>query len=125
MDRREFIAAAGSFVAFAPASQTFAQMGGAFLDHAVPGVGLPVSGSPREVKLYFTIGVIAASSSVLVMSPTGAMVAASKPANDPFDQQIVIVRLKRALPPGTYKVSWHVVSIHGLPSSGTFQFTVS
>ncbi len=68
MDRREFIAAAGSFVAFAPASQAFAQMGGAFLDHAVPGVGLTVSGSPSEIKLYFTMGVIAASSSVLVMS---------------------------------------------------------
>lgn len=125
MDRREFIAAAGSFVAFAPASQAFAQMGGAFLDHAVPGVGLTVNGSPSEIKLYFSMGVIAASSSVLVMSPTGAMVAASKPANDPSGQQIVIVRLKRALPPGIYKVSWHVVSVDGDPSSGTFQFTVS
>jgi CopC domain len=57
-------------------------------------------------------------------SPTGAMIAVSKPVNDPSDQQIVIVRLKRALPPGTYTVSWQAVSIHERPTSGTFRFTV-
>jgi methionine-rich copper-binding protein CopC len=53
------------------------------------------------------------------------MIAANKPVNDPSDQQIVIVRLKRALPPGTYKVSWQAVSVHGRPTSGTFRFTVA
>jgi copper resistance protein C len=52
------------------------------------------------------------------------MIAASKPVNDPSDQQIVIVRLKGALPPGTYTVSWQAVSIHERPTSGTFRFTV-
>jgi hypothetical protein len=27
-------------------------------------------------------------------------------------QRIVMVRFKRALPPGTYAVSWHMVSVH-------------
>ena len=126
MDRRKFIAGAGSIAMVASTSRAFARfMGGAFLDHAVPGVGLTVSGSPREIRLYFTIGVIAALSNVQVMSPTGAMIAASKPVNDPSDQQIVIVRLKHALPPGTYKVSWRAVSIHERPTSGTFRFTVA
>jgi copper resistance protein C len=100
-------------------------MGGAFLDHAVPGVGLTVTGSPREVRLYFTISVIAASSSVKITNAAGAAIAASLPVNDASDQQVVIVKLKRALGPGTYKVSWQVVSIHGRPTSGTFRFTVS
>jgi copper resistance protein C len=126
VDRRKFIAGAGSIAMVASTSRAFARfMGGAFLDHAVPGVGLTVSGSPREIRLYFTIGVIAALSNVQVMSPTGAMIAASKPVNDPSDQQIVIVRLKHALPPGTYKVSWRAVSIHERPTSGTFRFTVA
>jgi hypothetical protein len=125
VDRRQFIAAAGSVIAVASASQAFAQMGGAFLDHAVPGVGLTVSGPVRDLRLYFAIGVLAASSSVQVISSTGPAIAASRLVNDPSGQQIVIVRLKRALPPGTYKVSWHVVSIHGVPTSGTFEFTVS
>jgi hypothetical protein len=49
VDRRQFIAAAGSVIAVASASQAFAQMGGAFLDHAVPGVGLTVSGPVRDL----------------------------------------------------------------------------
>jgi methionine-rich copper-binding protein CopC len=125
VDRREFIAAAGSVTAFASASQAFARMGGAFLDHAVPGVGLTVSGSPRELRLYFTQGVVTAFSSVQVTSSAGAAIAASRPVSDPSDQQILIVRLGRALPPGTYTVSWRVVSINGRPTSGTFHFTVS
>jgi hypothetical protein len=70
VERRAFIAGAGSIAMFASTSQAFARFrGGAFLDHAVPGVGLTVSGSPREIRLYFTIGVIAALSNVQVMSP--------------------------------------------------------
>jgi methionine-rich copper-binding protein CopC len=126
MDRREFNAGVGCVAVVASPLQAFARFrGGAYLDHAVPGVGLTVNGSPREVKLYFDIGVIAAYSNVQIISPTGAMIAASKPANDPSDQQVVLVRLKRALPPGTYMVSWQVVSIHGRPTSGTFRFTVA
>ena len=53
MDRREFIAAAASAAAIAPASQAFAQMGGAFLDHTVPGVGLTVSGPVRDLRTPF------------------------------------------------------------------------
>jgi copper resistance protein C len=75
----------------------------AFLDHAVPGVGLTVSGPVRELRLYFNLGVIAAFSSVQVIRPTGAVISASRPVNDPSD-------FKPALPPGTYMVTWHVVS---------------
>jgi copper resistance protein C len=126
MDRRKFIAAAGSVAAFAPASQAYARFGGgAFLDHAVPGVGLTVSGSPSELRLHFDLGVVADLSSVQVITPTGAAIPVSKPVNDPSDQQIVIVRLGRALPPGTYTVSWHMVSVNKRPTSGTFHFTVS
>ncbi len=100
MDRRKFIAAAGSVAAFA-ASQAYARFGGgAFLDHAVPGVGLTVSGSPRELRLHFDLGVVADLSSVQIITSTGAAIPVSKPVNDPSDQQIVIVRLGRALPPG-------------------------
>ena len=97
----------------------------AFLDHAVPGVGLTVSGAPRELRLYFTQGVVTAFSHVHVLSDAGAAIPARKPVNDPSDQTIIIVRLGRALPPGTYTVSWHVVSVDTHSSQGTFSFTVS
>jgi copper resistance protein C len=100
-------------------------MGGTFLDHAVPGVGLTVSGSPRELRLYFTQGVVTALSSVQVMSCTGTVIPVSKPFIGSSSREIVIGRLGRALPPGTYTVSWRVVSVYGRPASGTFRFTVS
>jgi copper resistance protein C len=126
MNRRQFIAAAGSVATFAPASLAHARFrGGAVLDHAVPGVGLTVSGSPRELRLYFDLDVVSGLSKVQVIASTGAVIPVSRPVNDPSDQRIVIVRLGRALSPGIYRVSWLVVSIHERPSSGTFHFTVT
>jgi len=97
----------------------------AFLDHAVPSVGGTVSSSPRELRLYFTQGVVTAFSHVHVLSDAGAAIPASKPVNDPSDQTIIIVRLGRALPPGTYTVSWHVVSVDTHTTQGIYSFTVS
>ena len=126
MDRRKFIAAVGSIPVVVSTSQAFARFrGGAFLDHAVPGVGLTVSGAVHELRLYFNLGVIAAFTSVEVSSSTGAWVPTSRPFGDSSDQQIVIVGFRHALPPGTYIVSWHVVSVYQRPTSGTFHFTVS
>jgi copper resistance protein C len=84
-----------------------------------------VSGSRRELRLYFNLGVVAALSSVQVITSTGAAIPVSRPVNDPSDQQIVIIRLGRALPPGTYTVSWHTASVRGRPASGAYRFTVS
>jgi hypothetical protein len=65
MDRRQFIAAgAGIGAAAASLSRAFAVRGGAFIDHAVPGVGLTVGGLVREVRLYFDLGVVAARAQV-------------------------------------------------------------
>jgi hypothetical protein len=69
--------------------------------------------------------VVADLSSVQVITSTGAAIPVSKPVNDPSGQQIVTVRFRPALPPGTYVVIWHVVSIYQRPTSGTFHFTVS
>jgi methionine-rich copper-binding protein CopC len=86
---------------------------------------LTVSGSPQELRLYFDLGVVSGLSNIQVIASTGAANPVSRPVNDPSDQRIVIVRLGRALPPGIYRVSWLVVSIHERPSSGTFHFTVT
>jgi methionine-rich copper-binding protein CopC len=43
----------------------------AFLDHAVPGVGMEVSGPVRELRLWYTQGVVTAFSAVSVTSSTG------------------------------------------------------
>ncbi|MFZ3328647.1 MAG: copper resistance CopC family protein [Methylocella sp.] len=97
----------------------------AFLDHAVPGVGMTVSGPVRELRLWYTQGVVTAFSAVAVSSSTGGAIPASRPVNDPSDQQIVIVRLGRALGPGSYTVSWRALSVDTHTTTGTFHFTVT
>jgi copper resistance protein C len=124
VDRRQFLAAgAGIGTAAASASQASGLMGAAFLDHAVPGVGLTVSGPVREARLYFDLGVVAAR--VQVISSTGTVIRASRPFINSSSQEIVTVRLGRALGPGTYLVSWDVISVAGWSTSGTFRFTVA
>jgi copper resistance protein C len=97
----------------------------AFLDHAVPGVGLTVNGPVREIRLYYTQGVVTAFSHVHVASAAGAAIPTGKLVNDPSDQQTVIVRLGRALGPGAYSLSWQVTSVDTHVTQGTFTFTVS
>ncbi|PNE10491.1 MAG: hypothetical protein CR217_14045 [Beijerinckiaceae bacterium] len=97
----------------------------AFLDHAVPGVGMTVSAPVREIRLYYTQGVITAFSHVHVASDAGAVIPTGKLVNAPSDQQTVIVRLGRALGPGGYSLSWQVTSVDTHVTQGTFHFTVS
>lgn len=97
----------------------------AILDRAIPSVGGTVSGSPRELRLYFTEGVVTAFSHVHVVSDAGSVVPTGKLVTDSSDKTIVIVRLGRALPRGTYTVSWQVTSVDTHVTQGTFTFTVS
>jgi copper resistance protein C len=97
----------------------------AFLDHAVPGVGMTVNRPVHELRLWYTQGVVVAFSHVHVVSDAGTVIPASKPVNDPSDQQIVIVHLGRALGPGGYSLTWQVTSVDTHVTQGTFHFTVS
>jgi len=126
MDRRIFIATAASAVGLASTAQAGTwSWRGAILDRAVPSVGSTGNHSPREIRLTFDRAVIAVFSRVQVFSSTGAEIPASRPVNDHSDPQIVIVRLRRALPAGTYTVSWAVVSGDRHQATGAFHFTVS
>lgn len=101
-------------------TQAFAH---AFLNHAEPGVGTTVSGSPSELKLTFTEDVVAAFSGVRVATAGGAAVPTGKAVVGPGDT--LHVRLARPLKPGTYVVSWHVVSVDTHHTQGTYRFTVA
>ena len=97
----------------------------AFLDRAVPGVGATVSGSPSELELAFTQNLVPAFSNVSVASGSGERIPVGKPVLDAANPSVLHVRLGRALKPGTYVVSWHVVSVDTHPTSGTYKFTVA
>jgi methionine-rich copper-binding protein CopC len=97
----------------------------AFLDHAVPGVGATVSGSPSELKLTFTQSLVPAFASVQIATAGGAPVSAGKATSDPADPATLHVRLGQPLKPGVYKVTWHVVSVDTHRTEGTYTFTVT
>jgi len=94
----------------------------AFLDRAVPGVGATVNGAPSELELSFSQDIVPAFSGVTIAVSGGAPVPAGKPT---FSANTIHVRLAHALKPGTYSVSWHVVSVDTHPTSGTYQFTIA
>ena len=95
----------------------------AFLDHASPAVGSSVPAAPPVVTLWFTQDLEPAFSDVTVTNEAGQRVDlgnARIPQGSPAELQIAL----KPLPPGTYLVSWHVVSVDTHPTEGTFTFDV-
>jgi methionine-rich copper-binding protein CopC len=95
----------------------------AFLDHANPAVGSSVPAAPPLVTLWFTQDLEPAFSGATVTSESGQRVdlGNSKIAQgSPAELQIGL----KPLPPGTYLVSWHVVSVDTHPTEGTFTFEI-
>ena len=92
----------------------------AFLDHASPLVGSTVGSAPREVSLTFTQNLETAFSSVQVTDSNGARVDQGKPQ---ISGNTMRVGLK-SLPPGTYRVRWHALSVDTHKTEGSFSFRV-
>jgi methionine-rich copper-binding protein CopC len=91
----------------------------AYLDRASPLVGSTVASSPGQVTLYFTQNLERRFSRAEVRNSAGAR----------FDQgasvsgSVMRVSVK-TLPPGTYHVSWRVLSVDTHTTEGAFSFTV-
>jgi methionine-rich copper-binding protein CopC len=95
----------------------------AFLDHASPAVGSSVPSGPASVTLWFTQDVEPAFSGVQVANAAGQRVDLGNvrvPPGQPAELQVGL----KPLPPGTYTVRWHVVSVDTHPTEGTFTFQV-
>jgi methionine-rich copper-binding protein CopC len=91
----------------------------AFLDHASPAVGSTVA-SPSAVTLYFTEQLEPKFSGAEVHSTGGGRVdhGASVSRN--------VMRLSVGrLAPGSYSVTWHVLSVDTHKTQGSFSFTVA
>ena len=95
----------------------------AFLDHASPPVGSSVPAPPPAVALWFTQDLEPAFSSATVTNDAGQRVDlgnAQIPQGSPAELRIGL----KPLTPGTYLVSWHVVSVDTHPTEGTFTFEI-
>jgi methionine-rich copper-binding protein CopC len=95
----------------------------ALLDHADPLVGNTVKSPPRVVSLWFTQNVEPAFSTIDVQDSSGARVDTGKASVDTADRKLLRVLVK-PLPPGTYTVRWHVLSVDTHITEGNFSFHV-
>ena len=92
----------------------------AFLDHAEPRVGSSVAAAPRQLSLWFTQNLETAFSTVEVQNSAGGRVDVGKPR---IAANVMRVGLK-SLPPGTYRVLWHALSVDTHTTEGSFSFHV-
>ena len=92
----------------------------AFLDHAAPGAGETIASPPKQVALAFTEQLEAAFSGVTVTDPAGRDVDAGKAV---IAGESMTVALK-TIGPGTYRVTWHAVSVDTHRTEGAYSFTV-
>jgi len=96
----------------------------AFLDHALPAVGSTVHTPPSQVKLWFTQKLEPAFSRLSVADQSGKQVDKGDVHVDPGDGTLLSVSLP-ALAPGTYRVTWRVLSVDTHVTEGDFTFEVA
>jgi len=96
----------------------------AFLKHATPGVGSVVAAPPASLLLAYTENLEVPFCTVTVTGPAGAQVQTARPRPVPGEPAEIAVPV-HITAPGTYKVSWHALSVDTHKTQGTFSFTVS
>ena len=94
------------------------------LTRSVPAADATTSVSPPEVRLQFNEPMEARFSKITVEAKGGKPIAADPVSADPADKKILVLKLKDVLQPGSYQVSWRVVSLDTHKISGGFTFQV-
>ena len=89
-----------------------------------PQAGSTVESAPKEVVLSFSETLEPVFSAIDVRDAKGEAVHAGKASVDPEKRTQMRIGLK-ALPPGTYKVIWRVLSVDTHRSQGSFTFRVA
>jgi len=95
----------------------------AFLEHSDPPVGGKVHSAPAAVRIWFTEAIEPAFSSIQVLDATGKQIDKKDMHRDPSNRSLLEVSLPR-LGPGTYKVTWRVVSVDTHRTNGDFTFGI-
>jgi copper resistance protein C len=95
------------------------------LEKAIPAVGSTVPASPPtpEIRIFFTQPINPAASSIELTTADGKAVAIGSAAGDQKDQAQLFAKLPR-LPPGEYRVHWHVTGADTHEVNGHYTFRV-
>jgi len=93
----------------------------AMLDHASPAVGSTVASAPSRLTLTFTQPIEGAFSGATVHNASGQRVdTGARVGPGKTEMQVSL----KPIPPGSYKVNWHVLSVDTHKTQGSFNFTV-
>ena len=92
----------------------------ALLDRTDPRVGNTVATAPREVTLWFTQKLEAAFSAITVTNAAGQRVDSGKTRVSGNQMSVSL----RSGGPGTYHVTWRVLSVDSHRTDGSFTFQV-
>jgi methionine-rich copper-binding protein CopC len=92
----------------------------AMLDRAEPRVGNKVATAPREVTLWFTQKLEPAFSTITVTNSAGQRVDSGKTRVSGNQMSVSL----RSAGPGTYHVTWRVLSVDTHTTDGSFSFQV-
>ncbi|WFL65883.1 copper homeostasis periplasmic binding protein CopC [Pantoea sp. X85] len=115
-------------VALLLASSTLAfsqvAMAHAHLKTPVPADKAVVETSPQNLTLTFTEDVEAAFSGVDVLNAQHQPVAVGKAKLNDKQHDQLIVPINQPLPSGNYQVNWHVLSVDGHKTKGSYTFSV-
>jgi copper resistance protein C len=96
----------------------------ALLKAATPPVGSTIKTVPPDVTIVFSEAVEPKFSSIEVHDAAGARVDKNDVHTAPDNGRRLIVSLQ-AVPPGTYKVIWHVTSVDTHRTQGSYSFTLA
>jgi methionine-rich copper-binding protein CopC len=91
------------------------------LVRASPEPGTVVSTSPADLRLQFSEPIEAAFSGLEVVTATGKRVPTGRAA---MQGPVMAVPIPAPLPPGVYRVEWHVLSVDSHRANGSFTFEV-
>jgi methionine-rich copper-binding protein CopC len=81
--------------------------------------------APREIRLIFSENIIPKFSGLTIKDVNGALIETAGPSADPKDRRQLVVPIVNPIPPGTYNVDWHAVSVDTHKVSGHFSFKVA
>lgn len=96
----------------------------AHLKASTPADQATVSPGPQILRLEFSEGVEPKFCQVSVTMDDGMDMGPATLATDPKDPKILIATLPGKLDAGTYKVTWHAVSVDTHKTDGSYSFTV-
>ena len=96
----------------------------AHLKTPVPADKAVVDTSPQNLTLTFTEDVEPAFSGVEVLNAQNQPVAVAKARVNDKQHNQLIVAVSQPLPSGQYQVNWHVLSVDGHKTKGSYAFSV-